>query len=71
MRCSQTYIINVEGRKRESERERKKRREGGRKEGRRINSQGTQGCMTEKETKFSCLNVLNWGPAGSKMCVHC
>lgn len=67
MRCSQTYIINVEGRKRESERERKKerkegregRREEGRKEGRRINSQGTQGCMTEKETKFSCLNVLN------------
>ena len=34
-------------------------RKGGRKEGRRINSQGTQGCMTEKETKFSCLNVHN------------
>ena len=45
------------------EKERKERREGwrkgGRREGRRINSQGTQGCMTEKETKFSCLNVHN------------
>lgn len=34
MRCSQTYIINVEGRKGESEKERKKRREGGMEEGR-------------------------------------
>lgn len=34
MRCSQTYIINVEGRKGESERERNKEKKGGRDGGR-------------------------------------
>ena len=53
------------------DKERKEGREGGRKEGRGINSQGTQGCITEKETKCSCLNVHNLGPTGSRKCVHC
>ena len=53
MRCSQTYIINVEGRKGESERERKKEKKGGRDGGR--GEEGKEEELILKELKDAWL----------------
>ena len=53
MRCSQTYIINVEGRKGESERERNKEKKGGRDGGR--GEEGKEEELILKELKDAWL----------------